>query len=363
MKNTLILLFLVSMINLTLFSQNDFPVPMISFEPLQYACYHTAGSIEIDGKLDEESWIHAPWTQKFVDIEGYLQSAPYYDTKVKMLWDEQYFYIGAELIEPHVWGTLTERDAVIFYDNDFEVFIDPNGDTHDYYELEINALGTVWDLFLIKPYRDWHSVAVDSWDIQGLKSAIFIDGTLNDPSDIDRGWYVELAIPWKVLEECAYQKIPPQEGDYWRVNFSRVQWHHTIIDGKYVKEDAPEKNWVWSPQGLINMHYPEMWGFVYFTNGYVSKSVMFIPKIEDIEYVKWGLRQIYYFQKEHFMNNGFYTTEITALDNDFPYDLEDFDHPDLYITPSMWQAVSRHKSQGFTVNISQDGRTWIETNK
>ena len=60
-----------------------------------------------------------------------------------MLWDDDYFYIGAELREPHVWGTLTAHDSVIFHDNDFEVFIDPNGDNHEYYEFEINALGTV----------------------------------------------------------------------------------------------------------------------------------------------------------------------------------------------------------------------------
>ena len=56
-----------------------------------------------------------------------------------MLWDDQFFYVGAELEEPHVWATLTERDSVIFHDNDFEVFIDPDGDTHLYYELEMNA--------------------------------------------------------------------------------------------------------------------------------------------------------------------------------------------------------------------------------
>ena len=50
--------------------------------------------------------------------------------------------------------TLTEHDSVIFQDNDFEVFIDPDGDNHNYYEIEINALNTEWDLRLPKPYRD-----------------------------------------------------------------------------------------------------------------------------------------------------------------------------------------------------------------
>ena len=71
-----------------------------------------------------------------------------------MLWDDDFFYIAAALEEPHVWATLTEHDSVIFQDPDFEVFLDPDGDNHSYYEIEINALGTVWDLRLVKPYRD-----------------------------------------------------------------------------------------------------------------------------------------------------------------------------------------------------------------
>jgi hypothetical protein len=172
--------------------------------------------------------------------------------------------------KPHVWGKLTERDAVIYHDNDFEVFIDPDGDNHLYYELEINALGTEWDLLLIRPYRDG-APAVNAWDIQGLKTAVHIDGTLNDPSDTDIGWSVEIAIPWEVLSQCAGRQVPPVPGDIWRVNFSRVQWRTRIEDDHYVKmtdpetgQNLPEDNWVWSPQGLIAMHYPEQWGEVLF---------------------------------------------------------------------------------------------------
>ena len=50
-------------------------------------------------------------------------------------------------------GTLTERDSIIFHDNDFEVFVDSDSDNHQYYEIEISALNTVWDLRLVTPYR------------------------------------------------------------------------------------------------------------------------------------------------------------------------------------------------------------------
>ncbi len=70
-------------------------------------------------------------------------------------------------------------------------------------ELEMNALNTVWDLFLVNPYRDGRPANIHAWDIQGLKSAVLVNGTLNDPKDKDKGWFVELAFPWAVLQEAA----------------------------------------------------------------------------------------------------------------------------------------------------------------
>src|SRR5262249_8616252 len=170
--------------------------------PKGYVCYRTAQPLHIDGRLDKAAGRAAPWTDYFVDIAGDAKPRPRRHTRVKMLWDDQFFYIGAELEEPHVWATLTQHDAVIFRDNDFEVFIDPNGDNHEYYEFEINALNTGWDLLLPRPYKDGGR-AINSWEIPGLKTAVHVDGTLNDPRDKDRGWTVEIAFPWKVLGELA----------------------------------------------------------------------------------------------------------------------------------------------------------------
>ena len=72
---------------------------------------------------------------------------------------------------------------------------------------------------------------MNAWEIPGLKSAVFVDGTLNDPRDTDRGWSVEIAFPWRVLAEQARRPAPPREGDQWRVNFSRVQWPFDDDDG------------------------------------------------------------------------------------------------------------------------------------
>lgn len=228
---------------------------------LRYQCSRVVG-LEFTGDLSAGMWASLHWTNDFVDIEGDLKPLPPLRTRVKMAWDSDYFYIGAELEEPHVWATLTEHDSVIFHDNDFEVFIDPDGDSAKYFEFEINALNTTWDLFLPKAYRDGGS-ADNSWETHA-RSQVTIRGTLNDPTDIDQGWTVEMAFPWECFAEGG-MPTPPQEGDTWRVNFSRVEWDVEVKDGKYVKvPNRPEHNWVWTPQGVIDMHQPEMWGFVQF---------------------------------------------------------------------------------------------------
>ena len=102
--------------------------------PAGYVCPRATAPLTIDGRLEDEGWRRAAWTAPFGDIQGTLKPVPRYSTRAKMLWDDDFFYVGAELEEPHVWATLRQRDTVIFYDNDFEVFIDPDGDNHEYYE-------------------------------------------------------------------------------------------------------------------------------------------------------------------------------------------------------------------------------------
>ena len=113
--------------------------PKGPFDPRFYVCYKAQKPITLDGKLDDGSWKKAEWTESFVDIEGLNKPRPRFRTRVKMLWDDRYFYIAADLEEPAVWATHTERDSVVYEDNDFEIFIDPDGDTHKYCELEISA--------------------------------------------------------------------------------------------------------------------------------------------------------------------------------------------------------------------------------
>ncbi|MEC7730799.1 MAG: carbohydrate-binding family 9-like protein [Candidatus Neomarinimicrobiota bacterium] len=333
-----------------------FPIPKIDYSPRSYVCYKTPAPILLDGKMNDPFWEKVDWSESFVDIEGDLKPLPFYDTKVKMLWDENYFYFGAKMEDPHVWATLTKRDAVIFKDNDFEIFLDPDGDTHHYYELEVNALETEWDLLLLKPYRDQAKVAVDSWDIPGLITKVHVDGTINDPSDIDKGWSVEIAIPWKALEECA-PNFHPQEGEQWKINFSRVHWNTKIQNGQYIKTKLPEYNWVWSPQGIIAMHYPEMWGLVQFTETMVGEELVKF-QTNELDQIKWSLRQLYYRERSYFESQGHFTTSLKKLEfNETPVAGVPWP-PQLSLTPSGWEAFIKMDRQ--KVFIRRDGKVWFE---
>ncbi|WP_222852242.1 carbohydrate-binding family 9-like protein [Olivibacter sp. SDN3] len=239
--------------------------------PKQYSCQYTAQEILIDGHLEEDDWRDAPWTDLFVDIEGDLKPKPLQDTKAKLLWDDSCLYIAAVIYEEDIWAYQTIKDQIVFYENDFEVFIDPDGDTYNYFEMEVNAVNNTFDLFLPKPYRQRGKPDHD-YDMEGFRSAISIKGTLNDPSDRDSLWVLEMAIPFSALRYGEVVTPVPKEGTTWRLNFSRVNWETEIEDGRYVRkkdpqsgEFLPEYNWVWSPQGVIDMHQPEKWGRLQFT--------------------------------------------------------------------------------------------------
>lgn len=285
-------------------------------QPLDYVVGYTNKAPIIDGNINDEVWQKASWTNSFQDIEGDLKPKPYYDTKAKMLWDDKYLYIAAELKDENVWAYLKNHDEVVFFDNDFEVFIDPSNTTHRYFEIEINALNTIFDLFLPKPYRTG-SGALIGWDSNGLQHAVQIYGSLNNATDKDQGWTVEMAIPFKDITIGNDSNVP-KDGSIWRLNFSRVQWETEIINGAYVKKkdnngtSLPENNWVWSPQGIIDMHAPERWGYIQFTKNEVGTT---LPKFEIpyTELQRQYLWLVYYKQNAYKQKNGIYAKSLKQL--------------------------------------------------
>lgn len=290
------------------------PIPAVGFAPPVYICPRRTKEFTLDGNIDKPFWADVPFTDEFTDIEGPHMPAPRFSTRAKLQWDDEYLYIAALLKGTEIWAYQTERDSVIFRDNDFEIFIDPDSDTQQYYEFEMNALNTVWDLLLTKAYRDLGK-PVNGFDMHGLRTAVHINGTLNTISEENRDWSVEVVIPFSAITECSPENRAPRAGEYYRLNFSRVQWKTDLIDGRIVKRcregsdtPLPEDNWVWSPTGVINIHYPELWGFLVF--GDASHRSFEIPRTE---YVKWQLRLLYYAQHIFYERCGSYSSSVSEL--------------------------------------------------
>ena len=335
---------------------------MRSITPKGYVCYQASTPMLIDGKGDEEAWQLAPWTDDFVDIVGRRKPKPRFRTRAKMLWDDQFFYVLADMEEPHVWATLTQKNSAMYNDNDFEVFIDPDGDNHNYYEFEMNAFNTIWELTLPKPYMDGGRPRQGT-NLDGLQSAVHVRGTVNDPTDTDSGWSVEIAFPWDGLKGYAgTTSCPPSAGHQWRIGYSRVNWLVDIIDRKYRKVPRRahrEDNWVWSPQGVVNMHRPERWGYVQFEDK-PGEQVSFKP--DPTLRARELLMSCYHAQRSYKRKHRRYAADLESLGVKTPSD-PNLDGPKLEVTSSGFVATVQVRlpdGSSKTLCTRQDSRLWVE---
>jgi hypothetical protein len=285
--------------------------------PKHYTVFKTNEIMVIDGKDNEKAWAKAPWTDWFTDIVTGKESSFMGKTRCKMLWNDHYLYVYAQLQETDIHADFKIHDEPVFLDNSFEMYLNPDGSAHNYFEFQMNAYGTTCDLFLPKPYRNGGH-PLPSWDLKGLKKAVYIDGTMNNPSDTDKFWSIELAVPFTSVMMGGDQI--PKSGTIWRVNFSRVAWPIQIKDGKYIPRKKGEMDWasghytVWSPQGILDLHYPERWGYMMFSDN--NNTTDFLST-ED-EKIKLILWKYYYLQQIYKAKYRSYATAVSQLNDAFP---------------------------------------------
>jgi hypothetical protein len=340
----------------------DFPVPTITWDPEQYICYRAEVAPKIDGQLDDRCWQPVPWTTDFVDIEGLTAAKPRFVSKVKMVWDDQFLYLAALLEDRELWGTLSRRDTTILDDNAFSIFIDPDGDNHDLCELDLNVMGTLRDRLLDRPERDG-GTAHDDWNLPEFPLAILPGGTVNNPADSDAAWIVELALPWTGMQDFAHRPAPPRDGDIWRLNLARVEWHVRNLGSKYVKVQDPDSGqplppdtWVWSAQGIASMQYPEMWGFVQFSDR-AKPLATSQARFKEADWKdRWRLMQYYYHQKQYQRQHGRYAADPGQLS------LENLGLGSSFAC----EATADRFEAGLqgddgTVHVNQEGRLWTTT--
>jgi len=271
-------------------AQTGWKFPCPSNEIASYTAQRAAGVIHVDGKLDELDWQAAHWSPRFTDI---ITGGPViHDTRAAVLWDDEYLYVAYRIEEPFVHAKFTNHNDLIWQDNDVELFI---AGPDAYYEFEINAFNTSYEVFFAWT-NTFKSSGLDrqpefagtklvpfngvgltnhprggrignfEHSFPGMKTAVHIDGTVNDDRDRDRGWTVELAFPWNNMKWLATdgRSLPPKNGDVWRMDFSRFNTY---------KEAPPAKDsggWVWTRHGIWDSHIPECFAFVTFSTNAVS---------------------------------------------------------------------------------------------
>lgn len=185
-----------------------------------YTVQRAAGPIAIDGRLDEYAWERAGQINQFERILNHYDAVEW-PTHAKMLWDDAYFYFAFTCADGDMWAIYDEEDDRLWEEEVVEVFIDPDGDGRDYLELEVSPTNTVVDLLIYSVEPEFRSSV--EWDIEGLKTAVQAHGTVNDNSDVDRGWSVEIAIPWSAMASDIPGGQRPTPGTDWRLNLYRIE--------------------------------------------------------------------------------------------------------------------------------------------
>lgn len=348
MKRIIYLILISAFIQLSCDAQNP--------KPKQYQClYLDNDSIIVDGFMEEEVWAKANWTEDFLDIQGPDFPKPYLQTKAKMLWDDSTLYIAIYLEEPDIWAYIDHDEEIMYYDNDIEVFIDPSGDHHHYYEFEFNAKNKKWDLYFDWPYRDVVYPDLD-WTCEGLKYEVQLFGSMNEPKGkSDSAWTIEIAIPLHEIQQGV------KEGSSWRINFSRVQWETKAEEGIYKKKNLAEHNWVWSPTWVIDMHRPEYWGELIF----VKKEESEYNGMSDEEWeVRQELMQAYEFQRDHWSKNKSYANDWPNKDKGVRMNSHGFQA--LYekvLDASLWKANEKGRLWKDTMTLTPKFWVWMSGHK
>lgn len=178
--------------------------------------------IFIDGRGSDAAWQLAeeiafefPWND--VTME------PAQSTIARMLYDDTALYLLYECVDPYIDAEVTDKDGPVWEEDAVEIFVTPNPDNVTaYFGYEMNANGTFLDYLAFKGGEHSTENIHFEWESEGVEIRTTLDGTMNDHSDVDRGWVLEMKIP---LENFRHLKgsIPPKPGDMWRLNLNRTR--------------------------------------------------------------------------------------------------------------------------------------------
>jgi len=222
----------------------------ISSEPRRAVVPKLSGELTIDGRLDESVWQCAAVLKPFFPNRGEGRDSE--ATEVRLWYDHTALHLGWVCTDRDIQATLTKRDSRFWDEEVVEFFVTPDK-LEQYFELQWNPLGGVFDAIIHnqlgpdgrsqKFTGDW------SYTAKGMQSAVRVDGTVGNSAEVDRGWTVEVTLPFSDLGVPA-----PKPGTVWRGNFYRFSRG----------ANNPEPQLSWSPTRLPGFHQPSRFGYLEF---------------------------------------------------------------------------------------------------
>lgn len=213
-----------------------------------------AGKLTLDGKLDEALWKELPAMRLKP-----MGNAPALDTWARAYYTEDALVIGAYLADTHVWGLLVDRDADTWTEEVLEVFLDTNGDAQDYLELQVTPANVIFDARFEKRLGRGEGTRLEqinrarAWNLEGLQTAVHVDGTLNDEGQADRGWTVEIVLPFANIPGAGQR---PKVGDSWHLNLYRFD----------VPKPKSPLAYGWSTEPMGDFHQVDKFGRITFAD-------------------------------------------------------------------------------------------------
>ena len=218
----------------------------------RYLCNYTATPIAIDGRLDDPAWQQALAVPLLRNQDG---AEPRFETTARLLWDDNYLYVGYTCQDSQIYATMAERDDPLWEEEVVEIFVDANRDEIGYVEIEVNPLNALVDLYVLNrsPYP---MQALFCWDSAGIRHAVSVDGDPRRRDTQDRAWSAELALPWEDFLTAPH--LPPQAGDVWRMNLYRID--------QYQAQPGlgQQELYAWSPTRCETYHVPQRFGEIVF---------------------------------------------------------------------------------------------------
>ncbi len=331
--------------------------------PQIYSVNKLLTSPHIDGIISEKEWGDVPWSSPFVSEikNGNINSS--YNTKFKIGIRNDSIYFSAIVFDNHIWAVNDICQSYFFDDNFLELYIDIDEDEFDYVVFKINALGNLCGEYRQtinnKPLSRFSLL-----EMSNARCAVFVDGTLNNPDDIDKYWSVECAIPLDLQIDA--QTILKQK-NIWNVNVQRTFWSAVVVGGLYKKMLNPEtgkkylgEKWVWSFLDENSIHSPELWGEWHFNK--LNQSAKELSRLEFERQIKWELRNIYYAQNLYHIKHHKFALKVAKL-KDVGLDINKLLYkPEINGDKEKFEAIVFDLSSNTKFIINQYGKLIKESN-